>query len=198
MSIIRTSRVAALSLFLAAAPLVDAASCTPFPGNDFGAVDQPAWRQAYANGTYRYRIAIPAGRVAYGAAAPAPNHGVGIVLSGATRGYAWVDGSYNVFDGVDSARDFLEMQERAVHVGDAPPETVLALHRRALRLDGRAGVLQVKRYRCGRDGPVRVEHQAVAIRDGVVYTVGLDTTQAADARDSRVFAEIVASWRFMQ
>jgi hypothetical protein len=197
-SLARPGRLAAIALLVATIPVAAVASCTPFLGDDFGASDQPAWRQAYANGVYGYRIAIPAGRVAYGSAPPAPNHGVGMVLDGPSRGYVWVDGGYNVYDGVASARDYLDMLERPVRAGDAAPETVLDLHRRALRLGGHAGVLQVKRYRCGHDGPVHVEHKAVAIRDGVVYTVGLETTQTADARDVRVFESVVASWRFLQ
>jgi len=193
----RPGRFAALTTLLAMAPLLAAASCMPFPTDNFGTGDQPAWRQHYANGTYGYRIAIPPGRVAYGSVPPAPDHGVGMRLEGRPGGYAWVDGSYNVYDDVRSARDYLDMENRPVRIGDAPPETVLALHRRPLRLAGRAGMLQVKRYRCGRDGTGRVEHLAVVIRDGVVYTVGLDTTQAADAHDAPVFEALVAGWHFL-
>jgi len=198
LSLSRQSRIAAWMALLASAPLAASASCSPFPLDDFGTAGQPAWRQTYANGTYGYRVAIPPGRVAYGSPPPAPDRGVGIRLGGPPWGYAWVDGSYNVYDGVRSARDYLDMENRPARLGDAPPQTVLALHMRPLRLAGRPGMLQVKRYRCGRDGLARVEHLAVAIRDGVVYTVGLDTTQSADAQDAHVFDALVASWRFLR
>lgn len=198
LSLSRPGRIAALTALLAMAPLPAAGSCMAFPLDDFGTGDQPAWRQRYANGTYGYRIALPPGRVAYGSVPPAPDHGVGMRLEGHPGDYAWVDGSYNVYDGVLSARDYLDMENRPVRIGDAPQEAVLALHRRPLRLAGRAGMLQVKRYRCGRDGPARVEHLAVVIRDDVVYTIGLDTTQAADARDAHVFEALVAGWRFLR
>ena len=168
------------------------ASCTPFTSATFGAPDQPAYTNVYGNADHGYRIVVPHGLVAYGAPLPGPNTGVGILLRAEPHSYAWVDGGYNVVDGVASARDYLDMLRRHADRG----ETILASQRSRIRLDGRNGTLQVTRYRCAPDGPVRVERQAVVIFRDEVYTVGLDTSAGNDARDSRVFLSLVSSWRF--
>ena len=168
------------------------AACAPFTSADFGASDQPAYTTVYGNANHGCRIAVPHGLVAYGAPLPGPNTGVGILLRAEPRAYAWVNGDDNVYDGVASARDYLDMLQRAADRG----ETNLSSRRSRIRLGGRNGTLQVTRYWCAKDGPVRVERQAVVIFRDEMYTVGLDTSADNDARDSRVFSSLVASWRF--
>jgi hypothetical protein len=182
----------ALLPVLAAWTLAAHASCTPFQAANFGASDQPAYTDAYGNAEYGYRITVPHGLVAYGAPLPGPNTGVGILLRAEPDGYAWVDGSHNVYDGVANARDYLDMLQRYPD----SREKILASRRGRIRLGGRDGTLQVTRYRCAPNGPVRVERQAVVVFRDKVYAVGLDTSADNDARDARVFSSLVSSWRF--
>jgi len=158
------------------------------------------WRGRYTNCDYGYYVLLPAGMVAHGSHAPAPNHGFLVALPDVLRTsaasfdeprFVWLDASYNASDYqalADVANyelDLTKQDKRAFRV----------VERGLARLAGLPAVRFTVEYQA-REGVV-VEEQIVALRSGIVYTIGLRTVGADRSLDEQRFQTIRNGFRLL-
>ena len=143
-----------------AGPGAAATPCGRFPAHEgYGDADMPRVDGFYGNGDYSYSVNVPSGLTAYGAAAPAPNHGVGIVLSWEQRAYVFVDATYDVLDWAtprEAARwELASTREDSTRV--------LSVRRTSARLGTLRALRQVVRHRCAGRPEVYVDDAVIAL-----------------------------------
>ena len=189
------SKYFAAIILLISCPLIAAESCGNFPPSPF---DDRARRitGTYANPVYGYSVDIPRGEVAYGSRAPNPNHGIGIILSWNPRAYIYFDGSHAVFD--DELERELSLDAIAdyhLRVEKAGALSVLSTH----VTDDHLGVLPAKRlvieYTCPSVPGIFVTEHVVALGGGIVYSASLSSPKERYAKDRRVLAAMIKTWR---
>lgn len=150
------------------------------------------YRGRYVNEVYGYSVEIPEGLVGVGAAPPAPNHGVSIVLSEEPEARIWIDGSYNslFWSTLDEAA--------AAHVETAKRQAseVEVIGRSPTRLHNLTGT----RITLRRKGGAVIEDIVLALRKtkdevGIVYSLSLSTPESRYTQDKEVFDRVVQSWQ---
>jgi hypothetical protein len=165
-------------------------TCGRFPESGFDSPENRSFRGRYENPNYYFGVTIPPDLTGHDGPAPNPHHGFGIVLSWEPRSYAWVDGTYNAlfYPGPRAAL--------RAHLGYLREDgaSVVAVRTSRIKLGGLPSSLQVVRYKCPKTPGYRIVRQTIVIRNGVVYTVGLDSPEARDKEDSLVFDALLATW----
>lgn len=148
-----------------------------------GASPAAAQAQALARGTgtyrnvdYGYRVRLPAGTAYERSPAPYPNHGFQVPLAAGDT--LWVDASYT--DSVTLSG--------AVR-GEAAPAGCEAAGQRATRLGELPARELVYRCRPARRGGRALERREVlALRGGILYTVGIRRAGALSRPGAELFA----------
>lgn len=191
-SVRRPMVVAALAA-LAACQLWTQGTCGKFPAPGFGGPDMRPERGTVTNPNYYYAVTIPPGLTGFSSPAPSPYHGFGIVLSWEPRAYLRVDGSYNSSEyksSREAARQYLKWEREAAG-------TMLAARCHTVHAGGCPATRLVCRYICADNVTRRVLHEVFFIRkkEGIIYEVGLDTTQSREKEDLVVFEQILSSWK---
>ncbi len=186
----------ALALLVAATGMARAEPCGRFPSPGFDAPDMARFEKHYANVQYLYSVDLPAGVLAHGAAPPAPDHGVGMVLSWEPRAYLNVDGTYDAIEW-KTAR----AAARQVLAWKREESTAVLSHTQSpARLGALRAVRLVVRHRCAKLPGVYVDDDVVAIdaKQNIVYQVSLTTTEPRYARDKALMDAMLASWRQLE
>jgi hypothetical protein len=167
--------------------------CGDFPPRDgFDDPDTSLTGTTY-NPNYGYSVVIPKGLIGHKAAAPAPYHGFGIVLSWEPRSYLYVDGSYNSLD-----LESLQEVEKT-HLDWLKDESgkIISVQHKNTKL----GNLQARRYiakhTCPKASGNFIDDYTFAFskEKGIVYTVALLTTVERYEKDKRVLEEILKTWK---
>jgi len=183
-----------LSTLIAAAPVTA-------PWRHWTETDsETLWTVRYINCDYGFYVLLAQGIVAHSTHAPSPNHGFLISLSdlGKTapsshqteKRYIWVDASY------DSSDD----QSREAASSETMTELKLSNPSRVRRTSARlAGLRAIEATADDSDvDGGALEETVVAIRSGIVYTVGLRTTKADRAADEKQFNRIVSGLKLLR
>lgn len=146
---------------------------------------ETVWTVRYNNCDYGYYVSLPAGVVAHETLPPSPNHGFLIALPDiGTMNYAldrkerfiWADASYKTSD-ADSLPGLVA--ER----GSGPARR----SQTQVKLAGLAAVRVTSEHRV--DNVVKVT--TVALRDGIIYTVGIQTNGPYRVGDEAEYNRIV-------
>ena len=185
--------IAAGLLMCGGVPALAAQACGHFPGSGFDASDMFHVQGRYVNAEYRYSVVLPQGLTAYAAPAPAPDHGVGIVLSWEPRSYLNVDGAYDVLDWKTpsgAARQLLQWTRES-------SSRVLSHVQSRARLGSLRSLRLVVRHRCASLPDVYVDDDVVAVdaKNGVVFKVALTTTDGRYRQDKAVMDQLLSTWR---
>jgi len=158
------------------------------------------WRVQYSNEDYGYYVRIAAGTTGHGTHSPSPNHGflvplpdVGRQLPASTdeARFVWVDASYNVTGSSSLSRIVSEH----VHTVDSQGTSSHVLERKASRLAGLTAIEFKSEYMASNRSVV--EEQIIALRSGIVYTVGLQTTKEDSSTDEEEFKRIQIGFRLL-
>jgi hypothetical protein len=153
------------------------------------------WTQRYNNCDYGYYVLLPAGVVGHGTHSPSPNHGFSVPLPDVgTTAYVpeendrfiWVDASYNVTD-ADSLADVVAEREK----GEAKTRV-----RTATKMAG-VPAIQIKTESVSGDHIV-VEVETVALRAGIIYTIGMRTPSAHIVGDEVEYRRILQGFRLLK
>ncbi len=156
------------------------------------------WRIRYSNEDYGFYVLLNAGTVGHGTHSPAPNHGflvslpdVGRELSASTEEerFVWVDASYNVSDYQSLSR----VASEQVGLSNKESDTARVVERRSTKLAGLSAILFKIEYSSPRDTVVK--EQIIALRSGIVYTIGLQTTKANFSVDEEQFKRIQGGFK---
>lgn len=142
----------------------------------------------YRNPEYGYLVNLPPGTTAITAAPPNPQHGFRIDLTPDQANFIWVDGSYNAAE-YESAQEALR-----VYLEDVAGKRPLKI--KPVHLGQLTGATASIRYDDPHSKQPRIEEEAVALRKNeVVYTIGLQTSEARYAQDQPLFEKIVKSFQ---
>jgi hypothetical protein len=154
------------------------------------------WTNRYNNCDYGYYVLLPNGVVGHGTHSPSPNHGFRIPLPdvGATsyaldrnQRFIWVDASYNASD----ARSLADL------VSDRGDEAVAkTVARKSTKMAG-VPAIQITTESASRDITV-VEVETVALRAGIIYTIGLRTPRTDAIGDEAEYRRIIQAFRLLK
>jgi hypothetical protein len=159
------------------------------------------WRDRYTNCDYGYYVLLPAGVIAHGSHSPSPNHGFLVPLPDVARTsyasineerFVWVNANYNVSDyhslaGVANYElDLMKAGESAFRV----------VERKSAKLAGLRAIYVRVVYETPK-GRV-VEQKVIALRSGIVYTIGLRTREAEYRPDDEQFREICKGLKLLR
>ncbi|MBS1808618.1 MAG: hypothetical protein JST84_10545 [Acidobacteria bacterium] len=134
---------------------------------------------------------IPKGRTGYSDLPPSPQHGFGIVLSWEPRAYLYVDGSYNSLE-VKQAKELEQLHLKWLAEEAAQ---VIGIEKRNTRLGSLPARRYVARHRCKKRPGTFIEDETIMLHQGIVYTVGLLTTEERYGRDKVVLEQMLGAWR---
>jgi hypothetical protein len=159
------------------------------------------WRIRYINCDYGYFVSIEPGTVGHGTHGPSPNHGFLVSLPDVGRvslasdeeeRFVWVNASYDVIDDqslVGAARENIKSSdERRGGPGQAK--------RRHATLAGLPAIWIRMEHKTPKG--LVVEESVVAVRLGIVYTVGLTTLQQDLSHDEKQFKEILDGFHLLK
>lgn len=160
---------------------------------------QTTFQERYVNEGYGYSIEIPKGLIGKGSSPPAPNHGVSIVLSEQPEARIWTDGSFN-------SQFWSTLDEAATaHVegGMNGVSQAEVIERSDTRLNDLPATRITLRRKDRGSSEAVIEDVILALRStkdevGLVYSIGLTSTQSRYNQDKEVFDQVVQSWRAQQ
>jgi hypothetical protein len=144
----------------------------------------------YNNPNYDFGVTIPSGLTGYSDPPPMPHHGFAIVLSWNPRSYIDVDGSYNSTY-LPTTRAVLEQSIEFMRQNGAEIQSTKFSK---IKLGLLSSIQVTIHYKCHNSPIDRVKHIAAILKNGIIYEIGLDTTEERYKADSKVFNALVASW----
>jgi hypothetical protein len=158
------------------------------------------WTTRYSNEEYGFCVLLHQGIIAHGTHSPTPNHGFLVSLPdigresqaspGETR-FVWMDASYNTSED-QSLSGVASDQFRLMDDERGKPQFV---EQRNTKLGGLTAIF----FRSERPSPqgTAVEEQVIALRSGIIYTIGLQTAGADAADDEKQFRRILSGFRLL-
>jgi hypothetical protein len=157
------------------------------------------WRGKYSNYDYGYYVILPSGFIGHGCHSPAPNHGFLTALPGVARTqytsskyerFIWVNAEYNSleFNSLAEAADRL-----AKYMGE-DKKGFRQVAKEPVRLNGTPAVRIQAEY-VGPKGKV-IEEEVLTLRAGILYEIGLKTTDQNYVTDHERYRRILAGFRF--
>ncbi len=158
------------------------------------------WRVRYSNEDYGYLVRLAAGTIGHATHSPNPNHGflvplpeVGRELPASTdeTRFVWVDASYNATDYSSLSRIASE------HIRTVDGQWPKARVVKGLTRLGGLTAIEFKTEHPSPKGAVVVEEQAIALRSGIVYTVGLRTAKPNRSSDEAEFRKIENGFKLL-
>lgn len=164
--------------------------CGNFPARQFDESQSTKWKNRYTNLAYGYSVRIPKGRTGYSDLPPSPQHGFGLVLSWEPRAYLYVDGSYNSLE-VKNAKELEQLHLKWL----AESAQVIGIEKHNVRLGSLPARRYVARYTCKKLRGTFIEDETILLHQGIVYMVGLLTTQERYGRDKVALEQMLRSWR---
>lgn len=157
------------------------------------------WRGRFAHCDYGFYVLLPAGWIGHGDIPPNPNHGflIGLPAVGTTQPvtsdderFVFVLAEYNSTE----AHSLGAVVDYHLDVTSRHKQGFRVIERRPARLNRRAAI----QYKVEYDSPKGrvVEEEVIALRSGIVYEIGIRTTEANYASDKTQFKKILAGFRF--
>jgi len=177
------------------------ASRQPLPRHWTETETETLWKVQYTNCDYGYFILLGNEVTGHGSHSPAPNHGILVPLpdvgrtSSATDNeerYVWVDASYDVIDD-QSLAGAVSHEEQLMEEVRGKPNTVKQVR---TKLASVPAILIRVEYSTLK-GTV-VEETIVAVRSGIVYTIGLRTNLNEVSTDEEQFRQIVNGFKLLK
>jgi hypothetical protein len=159
------------------------------------------WRVRYRNCDYGYSVTLAPGVVGHGNLPPNPNHGFLISLPDVGRNssasneeerYVWVDASYDVID--DQSLE--GAAEEDVKLSGKRLGKLALVAQRRTRLAGLPA--RWNRVEHASAKGVVVDESVIAVRLGIVYTIGLTTLQQNASQDENQFRKILDDFHFLK
>ncbi len=151
----------------------------------------------YINYNYGYSVVIPKGLVAITAPPPAPQHGFSIELSKKPESYIWVDGSYGEKEEIVSLEVAVDK-----HLDWFKTEgiDIVVLKRSLIRLHNLQAMQLVIGYKDIKSNKSMLHEKIIAIskkkrKIGIVYTIGLITSESNYNENKKLFDKLVKTWR---
>ena len=151
------------------------------------------WTVRYNNCDYGYYVSLPAGVVAHGNLPPSPNHGFLIALPdvgtrndvlGRKGRSLWADASYDT-SGTHSLSDVVAEQDSGPTRRSQTQVKMAGLSAIRVESEHGAGASKV------------VEVMTVALRDDIVYTVGMRTSGGYVMADESEYNRIVQGFKLL-
>jgi hypothetical protein len=145
------------------------------------------WTVRYTNCGYGYYVSLPAGAVGHATLPPSPNHGFLIALpdvgtmnyvSNQKGRFIWVDASYNTSD-ADSLAGLVAERDSGLTKHSLTQTKVAGLPAVRIKSSDRVGASN------------GVEVTTVALRRGIIYTIGLRTNGTDADADEAAYTRIV-------
>lgn len=158
------------------------------------------WTVRYTNCDYGYYVLLGSGVVGHDTLPPAPNHGFLVSLpdvgrtsavSGEEERLVWVDSSYDVIDD-QSLAGAVSIEEQMMEESRGNGKSRI-VERKATKLAGLQAIYLRAEYLTSK-GTV-VEETIVAVRSGIVYTIGLRTLLVDLPADESQFQKILKGFR---
>jgi hypothetical protein len=158
------------------------------------------WRTRYSNEDYGFYVLLDAGTIGHGTHSPAPNHGFLVSLPDVGREqpasaneerFVWVDASYNTSE----YQTLSSVSSERVHLMDDERGAPHFVEHKFTRLAGLTAILFRIEYSSPK-GTV-VEEQIIALRSGIIYTIGLKTTKVKLAIDKEQFRRIQSGFKLL-
>jgi hypothetical protein len=168
-------------------------ACGEFPDVGFDGPDMRSFQGRYENPNYYFGVTIPPGLTGHDAPPPMPHHGFGIVLSWTPRSYIWVDGTYNSTD-LPDAKAALEQLVEFMNQDGAKIKSTKFYRIKHGFIFSTQVIIQ---YKCNAYPVDRVKHLSAIIKNGIIYKIGLDTTEKRYNEDYSVFNALVSSWHLI-
>ena len=175
-----------------ACSVASAQYCGTLPGPAYAGPSNYRYTSRYRNYEFGFSLNIPHDLVGYAQAPPAPDHGVGILLSQEPRSYMYVgaDWSSSEYESLVSAkRDHLEWikkdSQAVISVKDLTASPRLFKSIRFL-----------VRYTCPNSKLIYVYDETIALREheGIHYSFLLLTTDDRYPGDKRTLEKILRGW----
>ncbi len=163
------------------------------------------WRGRYSNCDYGYYVLLSAGTVGHETHSPSPNHGFLVSLpdtgkisytSDGDPRFIWVDASYNSSDDKSLAgnanRSLAFAYDEIGKAKSAPRSSKPS----TTELAGLPAIHSGVEY-LSTNGSVLVE-TIVALRSGIIYTIGLRTLQKNQVFDEQQFLQVANEFRLLK
>lgn len=186
------ARIFVLVLLLCMPVGIRAQSCGNFPAPGFDAPEMRHFAGQYRNRNYGFALTIPKGITGHDAPAPAPHHGLGVVLSWEPRAYIEFDGSYNALE-----LSLRETEVKNLEYLREDSESIQSVSSKLSRLGPLHARRQVVYHNCKGHADTFVDDYIVALsRDGkIAYTARLMTTASRYGQDRKLFEEFLRTWK---
>ena len=163
---------------------------------------QTLWTIRYTNCDYGYFVLLGSGVVGHDTLPPAPNHGFLVSLPNVGKRstaledeeerYVWVDSSYDVIDD-QSLGGAVSTNEQIMEEVRGKPNTVKEIQTKLASL---SAILTRVEYSTPKG--TAVEETIIAVRSGIVYTIGLRTNLKDAGTDEEQFQRIVSGFRLLK
>jgi hypothetical protein len=160
------------------------------------------WTVRYTNCDYGYYVLLGNKIVGHDSLPPAPNHGFLVSLPEVARTssasvdsqerYVWVDASYDVIDDQSLAGAVFHYEQISEEVRGKPG----VVKNTPMKLAGLRAVLSRVEYTTPKG--IVVEETIIAVRSGIVYTIGLRTLLEDAVTDEVQFQKIVNGFRLLK
>ncbi len=156
------------------------------------------WTLRYSNCDYGYYVLLPNGFVAHNSLPPAPNHGFIVSLPDVgTRSYlgdrnerfVWVDASYNTGD----SQKLSDVVGSSLKDEGGPGKI---LKRIPIMLAGIPAIRVKMEHASGKSR--FLQEETIAVRSGIVYTIGLRTSHSHSNLDERTYDQILEGFQFQK
>jgi hypothetical protein len=159
------------------------------------------WTVRYTNCDYGYFVLLGNGVIGHDTLPPAPNHGFLVSLPDVGRKsaafaneeerYVWVDASYDVLDD-QSLSGAVSSNEQVMKNVRGKPGTVKQLR---TELAGLSATLSKVEYTTSKG--TAAEETIIAVRSGIVYTIGLRTNLKDRSTDEEQFKRIISGFKLL-
>ncbi len=198
----KTAMLLLLAISLSPAPsLHSQASSHALPRHWTETETETLWKVRYTNCDYGYFVLLGNEAIGHGTHSPSPNHGILVPLPDVGRTsyatdkeerYVWVDASYDVIDD-QSLLGAVSNNEQIMEEVRGKPNTVKLIHTKLASLPA---IMSSVEYLTPK-GTV-VEETIIAVRSGIVYTIGLRTNLKDATTDEEQFQRIVNGFRLLK
>jgi hypothetical protein len=159
------------------------------------------WTTRYTNCDYGYYVLLDTGVVGHGTHSPNPNHGFLVPLPDVGRTseasddearFVFVDASYDVWEDTSLAGAVTEQEQIMTEIRSQSRID----DRKLAKLSGLRAIRSTVES-SSPNGAV-VDEAIVAVRSGIVYTIGLHTTQQFRAVDEEQFKKILSGFSLLK
>jgi hypothetical protein len=155
------------------------------------------YKGRYSNPNYGFSVSIPGQLEGTSPSPPLPQHGIRVMLSATqAEAHVWVSGSYN-------SAEYPSLQEAAnatLSYLKKDSADLQVVEQRPTVLGGLKSVRLIVKYISKTSGDLLIWDELIALRrrkeeTGIVYEMGLITTESRYSIDKKTFDDMIKSWR---